>query len=106
MLGPELAVLRACQDRVLDREGIPMVLALVSEVGDVPEARSVDVRAEGKRLAASLDIFRGGLTPSMREDDNGCLISVLQAVSYDDFAVPPISTPVSALEQRGQEVDA
>jgi hypothetical protein len=106
MLGPELSTLRACQDRVLEREGIPMVLALVSEVGTVPAARSDEVRADGERIAAGMDAYREGLLPGMRDDDNGCLISVIQAVAYVDFAGPGVELPASALEQPRNEVGA
>jgi hypothetical protein len=104
MLGSELSTLRACQDRVLEREGIPMVLALVSEVGPVPDAAAASVRAEGQQLASSMDRYRSGLVPSMRDDDNGCLISVLQAVSFVDFAGPSVDLPASALDQPRLEV--
>lgn len=84
-LDAELARLRECQDRVLEREGIPMVLALVSEVGEMPSAMSDDVRAEGTSLAQSMDRVRSAVLPTSRDDDMGCLISVLQSVSYTDF---------------------
>jgi hypothetical protein len=106
MRGSELSTLRACQDRVLEREGIPMVLALVSEVGAEPSVSSPAVRAEGERLAAWLDRYRDALIPDMREDDNGCLISVLQAVSYVEFAGPGTDLPASAVEQPRREVGA
>lgn len=80
-----LALLRECQDRVLEREGIPMVLALVSEVGAMPDVGSSSVRDDGERLATSMDHYRETLLPGMRDDDMYCVISVLQAVSYDDF---------------------
>ncbi|HZZ95814.1 MAG TPA: hypothetical protein VFE19_02275 [Jatrophihabitantaceae bacterium] len=86
MLGSELSTLRACQDRVLEREGIPMVLALVSETGAVPAAQAATVQADGQRLAAAIEHYRDELIPDMRDDDNGCLISIMQAVSYVDFA--------------------
>ena len=86
-IGPALETLRASQDRMLDREGIPMVLALVSEVGSVPAAQDERCRAEGERLAGSMDRFRAELIPSMQEDDNGCLISVLVATSFADFSL-------------------
>ncbi|MBE7187714.1 hypothetical protein [Jatrophihabitans endophyticus] len=82
----ELQVLRASQDRVLEAEGIPMILALVGEVDEPPPAGNESVRAEGRRLAAAMDHYREHLVPSSRDDDLGCLISVLQAVSYDDMA--------------------
>jgi hypothetical protein len=86
MLSPALETLRASQDRMLEREGIPMVLALVSEVGSMPTVAGDAVRAEGERLARSMDRFRDQLIPSMREEDNGCLISLLVATSYEDHA--------------------
>lgn len=87
-LPPALEVLRSSQDRVLEREGIPMVLALVSETGTLPAAADERDRAEGERLALAMDRYRAELVPSSRDDDLGCLISVLQAVSYEDFAGP------------------
>ncbi|BEP14768.1 hypothetical protein acdb102_30790 [Acidothermaceae bacterium B102] len=84
-LEAELALLRECQDRVLEREGIPMVLSLVSEVGPMPVVTSADVRAEGSALADSMDRVRAAVLPTSRDDDMGCLISVLQSVSYVDF---------------------
>lgn len=84
-LDAELALLRECQDRALEREGIPMVLSLVSEVGPMPAVVSAAVRAEGAALAESMDRVRAAVLPSSRDDDMGCLISVLQSVSYVDF---------------------
>lgn len=104
LLGPELATLRACQDRLLEREGIPMVLALVSEVGPVPAAQSDAVRADGERIAGCMDFYRAALLPGMRDGDNGCLISVMQAVAYLDFAGPGGELPASAIEQPRNEV--
>jgi len=78
-----LALLRECQDRVLEREGIPMVLALVSEVGEMPAAP--DTLTEGGSLADRMDRWRLELAPSGRDADMGQVINVLQAVSYADF---------------------
>lgn len=83
---PELALLRASQDRALEREGIPMVLTLVSEIGPMPDASQEWARAEGQALAAAMDRVRAAVLATSRDDDMGCLISVLQAVSYDDFS--------------------
>ena len=82
---PGLSTLRASQDRAFDREGIPMVLALVSEVGPMPPVSDELALRDGQRLAASMDTYREALIPTGRDTDMGCLISVLQAVSYDDF---------------------
>lgn len=100
-LPPEraLATLRDSQDRVLEQEGIPMVLALFDERGPAPAAADPAVLDEGRRLAAAADAYRAALVPSSRDDDLGCLISVLQAVSFADFgggAAPlsPADVPV------------
>ena len=84
-MNDELATLRECQDRLLEREGIPMVLALVNEVGPSPDVGQEPVRADGQRLAQSTDRFRDALLPRSRDDDMGCLITVLQAAAYADF---------------------
>ncbi len=84
--GAELGLLRECQDRVLEREGIPMVLTLISEVEQpVPPTRGGRVRADGRRLARRFDYYRAALAASQRDDDVGCLISVMQVVSYCDY---------------------
>jgi hypothetical protein len=82
---PALALLRECQDRVLEREGIPMVLCLVSETGPMPDVRDEVARADGERLAAAMDGYRASLVPRSRDADMGCLISVLQVTSYADY---------------------
>ncbi len=52
---------------MLEREGIPMVLALVSEVGEMPAAP--DTLAEGESLAERMDRLRLELAPSGRDAD-------------------------------------
>jgi hypothetical protein len=80
-----LDLLRECQDRELRTEGIPMVLALVSEIGPVPDAVDEGLRSDGHDLAQAVDHYREALVPTARDTDMGCAISVLQAVSYEDF---------------------
>ena len=101
-----LGTLRACQDRVLEREGIPMVLALVNEVGPPPTVDSAEVRAEGARLAGAVDAYRAALVPSGRDDDLGCLISVLQAVAFQDFAGPDQRLAPDDVEVASRRVDS
>ena len=67
MVSPELALLRECQDRVLEREGIPMVLALVSEVGVVPPAAEPAIVADGRRLAERMDQIGQAVAPTGRD---------------------------------------
>jgi hypothetical protein len=87
----EFADLIAAQDRRLEREGIPMYLALVSEVGtDVPTPPPACVKS-GRRVAEALDRFRAAMAPSQRDDDQGVYISVMQAVSYYEFDASRLS---------------
>lgn len=79
-----LALLRAAQDRILEREGIPMVLALFDETGAATPLPTDRLRAAGGQLAAAMDAVRADLVPHSADTDLGCLISVLQAVSYAD----------------------
>jgi hypothetical protein len=82
---PELELLRECQNRALEREGIPMVLSLVDEVHEQPPPVQDWARADGQQIAAKLDNFRTALLPHSRNDDMGCVITVLQVGSYADF---------------------
>ncbi|WP_194906535.1 hypothetical protein [Quadrisphaera sp. INWT6] len=84
---PHLALLREAQDRALESEGIPMVLALLDHrVGTGAERAA---HAEGQRLAAAMDDVRGALLPGHRGSDLGATTAVLQAVSYADFGRLP-----------------
>lgn len=85
-----LGLLRQAQDRAFEREGVPMVLALVSEVAAVPATQDPAVRADGERLGGLLKDLKGQLLPTARADDMGCVISVLQAASYSDFGPPAL----------------
>jgi hypothetical protein len=76
--------LRRAQDRDYAAEGIPMVLALVSEVDPVPDPSGA-VADQGAALAADLDRYRTALAPTRRDGDLGVTGSVLQAVAYADF---------------------
>jgi hypothetical protein len=76
--------LRRAQDRDYAAEGIPMVLALVSEVDPIPDP-TAGVAEQGAALAAELDRYRDRLAPRQRDGDLGVTASVLQAVAYADF---------------------
>ncbi len=63
--GDVAAVAADCRTRILEREGIPMFLAL----HDIRQGRVLTVHdalavAEGERLAALFDHYEGGLSPS------------------------------------------
>lgn len=80
---PALALIRECQDRRLEREGIPMFLALVDERPDrvLPRAESGD----GRAVVAELDRLRSAVADGQRGGDMGVVISLLQAAAYLDF---------------------
>jgi hypothetical protein len=78
-------VLRRSQDRPDDRDGIPMVLALVSEVATMSEVGDQATRSDGARIAQTMERLRADLAPLSRDDDMGVLISVLRAASYVDM---------------------
>lgn len=82
----EMGVLRESQDRALEREGIPMYLALVRE-GDAPPfpAAAAADRAFGADLAARLDDQRARVAATQRDGDMGVLITLLAATAYGDF---------------------
>lgn len=81
-----LTTLRRSEDRQDHREGIPMVLALVSEGGDLPPVADAEVLAAGARIAAELDALRADLAPTLRDDDMGCVLTLVRAASFVDFA--------------------
>jgi hypothetical protein len=87
----EFAALVSAQDRRLEREGIPMYLALVSETAQAVPSPSVARVAEGRTLADSLERFRQAVAPNQRNDDHGVYISIMQAVSYCDFDASRLS---------------
>lgn len=78
----DLAAVRAAQDRAMEREGIPMVLAMVDETGPGP---AVAHPGDGPRLAAALDEHRAALAPTRRDDDLGVVHTLLTVVAHRDF---------------------
>jgi hypothetical protein len=87
--------LRRAQDRDYAAEGIPMVLALVSEVDPIPDPDDA-VAGQGTALAGELDRYRAALAPTQRDGDPGVTGSVLQAVAYADFDPHRIRTGAGA----------
>ena len=87
-----LATLRGVHARRFDREGIPMVLALVDERrpgADSPRAAQPSVLADGERFARLTGAYRDGLLPDARDNDPWAQIVVLQAMSYAHLDPPP-----------------
>lgn len=82
-------LLRNCHDRRLEREGIPMVLALVDErSGSMGIAEDATSRTEGAAYADLLARYTDALTPPVvfDEGDEGGLITAMQVVAYEHFA--------------------
>lgn len=80
-------LLRECHSRRLDREGIPMVLALVDERRPITIAQDALSRAEGGRYAELLEAYTELLTPTsvFAEDDEGGVITAMQVLAYHHF---------------------
>ncbi|EGJ73060.1 hypothetical protein STTU_0271 [Streptomyces sp. Tu6071] len=71
------AYLTALRARVLEREGIPMVLALQ---GAAPRPADAAPEAEGAELADLLRHYRAALAPEADDDAEPALIDVLQVM--------------------------
>lgn len=84
--GDIVGLMRACHDRRLEREGIPMVLGLADERGPIPIAGSEAQRAEGDAFLGVLDRYRETLVPFARRDDEGAVITAMQVLAYTHFA--------------------
>lgn len=92
--GDIVGLMRACHDRRLEREGIPMVLGLADERGQIPVAGTPAQRAEGAAFADVFDRYAEALVPFARPDDEGAVITAMQVVGYTHFA--PGAAPLGA----------
>lgn len=83
---PHLTALRGSQDRSLDREGIPMVLALVSETDEpLPEVTDTEALADGARIADRARQTWQGVASQQRDDDMEVVVTVLHATAFAEF---------------------
>ena len=90
------AVMRACHERRLDRDGVPMFLALVDERPRPPSGRSAPVAGPGDAVLGDLaEAYADLLLPSRRPADEGAVITVLQVLAYAHFE--PQQVPADAL---------
>ncbi|WP_144876277.1 hypothetical protein [Microbacterium sp. 1.5R] len=104
--GDIVGLMRACHDRRLEREGIPMVLGLADERRPIPAAGSTSQRAEGEAFLAVLDRYREALVPFARVDDEGAVITAMQVLAYTHFAPgaePLQDMPVVTDEQSASD---
>lgn len=91
--GDITGLMRACHDRRLEREGIPMVLGLADERGPIAANRDAAQRDEGAAFAEVLDRYRAALVPFARPDDEGAVITAMQVLAYTHFA--PDARPIT-----------
>jgi hypothetical protein len=90
--GDIVGLMRACHDRRLEREGIPMVLGFVDERGPIPTTTDAAQLAEGNAFADVFDRYSDALVPFARDDDEGAVITAMQVVAYTHFA--PGAAPI------------
>lgn len=88
-----VGLMRACHNRRLEREGIPMVLGFVDERGPIPTAASNAQLAEGSALADVFDRYSAALVPWARDGDEGAVITAMQVLAYTHFA--PGASPIT-----------
>jgi len=83
--GDIVQLMRACHNRRLEREGIPMVLGLADERGPIPSNSDAGQVAEGRALADVFDRYAAALVPWARNDDEGAVITAMQVLAYTHF---------------------
>ena len=91
--GDIVGLMRACHDRRLEREGIPMVLGFVDERGPIAAASDPAQLAEGGAYADVFDRYAAALVPFARDEDEGAVIAAMQVVAYTHFA--PGAAPIT-----------
>ena len=77
-----MSTLREAMARARHREGVPMLVALVDERGAMPETVDPGLRAEGAAIAARVDAIRATAAPTMRDGDNGGVVSALAVAAH------------------------
>lgn len=93
-------VMRVCHARHLEREGIPMVLGLADERGEIPRNTDAAQLASGTAIRDRLREYYGELVPFSRPDDEGALITAMQVVAFTHFE------PDAAESRYARTVDA
>ncbi|WP_367048420.1 hypothetical protein [Streptomyces sp. Je 1-332] len=94
------ALLTALGERVLEREGIPMILALqVPSRDGNQQSEPAQPDPEGEELAGLLRHYQGTLAPDAPDDAEPSLIEVLQLMGAVHFT-PPTATAQKDGTQR------
>lgn len=91
--GDIVGLMRACHDRRLEREGIPMVLGFADERRAIPVNSNAAQRAEGVAFADVFDRYSAALVPFARDEDEGAVITAMQVLAYTHFA--PGARPIT-----------
>ncbi|HEX4812258.1 MAG TPA: hypothetical protein VFV66_05845 [Nonomuraea sp.] len=78
-------VLADCEQRALEREGIPMFLALEDLTGGLPAVRDERALAEGPELARLTGHYQELLRPEAGDDDLKSLASVITVLARAHF---------------------
>ncbi|MEU1972983.1 hypothetical protein ABZ477_15115 [Microbacterium sp. NPDC019599] len=101
--GDIVGLMRACHDRRLEREGIPMVLGFADERGPIPVNADPAQRAEGQTFLDVFDRYSAALVPFARDDDEGAVITAMQVLAYTHFA--PGAAPIGSVAAAASEED-
>lgn len=78
-----LDTLRLAMTRASEREGIPMIVALVDERGPMAPVASDGVAATGRALAALVSTVHEDIAPTMADGDNGGVINALVIAAHN-----------------------
>ena len=74
---------RACTARELEREGIPVVLALVDRREDPPDTtRTAAAAAPEPGLVDVFDAYAAALSPGAADDDAAALYAVVELIGW------------------------
>lgn len=96
--GDIVGLMRACHDRRLEREGIPMVLGLADERRTIPASPAGAHLAEGRAFADVFDQYSAALVPWARDEDEGAVITAMQVLAFTNFA--PGAAPIQEGDAR------
>ncbi len=77
-----VAAAQDCERRALEREGVPVLLALEDLRTEPIHGRDEAARAQGARFAELLGRYAAELVPDARDGDAQALYSVLAVIGY------------------------
>ena len=97
--GDIIGLMRACHDRRLEREGIPMVLGIADERGSIPAAPAGAQLDAGRAFTEVFDRYTAALVPWARDEDEGAVITAMQVLAFTHFA--PGAAPITDQTAEG-----